>query len=155
PANLGWARVQGRLSTKAMRFVDLSAPVSHVRADAPPFAQVEVTYSDHAQGAAQIEGIFGVPPALLRNGEGWAVEHLALMTHNVTHVDAPWHYNREIQGTRAATIDELPLEWFFSRAVVLDMTAKGDGDAMTIEDAQGALARAGHELQPLDIVLVR
>ena len=55
----------------------------------------------------------GVPPKLLRDGEGWATEETGrLGTHNSTHVDAPWHYNSHIRGWGAQTIDELPLEWF-------------------------------------------
>jgi kynurenine formamidase len=76
-------------------------------------------------------------------------------THNSTHVDAPWHYNSTVAGERAQTIDELPLDWFFGPGVVLDMTAKDDGDPMTAAEAREALAAAGHELEPRDIVLVR
>ena len=55
-------------------------------------------------------------------------EFTRLGTHSVTHVDAPWHYNSQIQGRKAATIDELPLEWFFTDGVVLDFTHKTDGE---------------------------
>jgi kynurenine formamidase len=102
------------------------------------------------------EQLFGVTPDLLRDGEAWATEDIRrLGTHNSTHVDAPWHYNSRIRGERAQTIDELPLEWFHGPGVVLDMTAKADGDPMTAQEAQAGLAAAGHELAPGDIVLVR
>jgi len=39
--------------------------------------------------------------------------------------------------------------------VVLDMTARAEGDPMTAADAQAELVRIGYELKPLDIVLVR
>ena len=82
-----------------MRIIDLSAPIVPSRPDALPFERVEIQFTDHAQGAAQVQGLFQVPPALLRNGEGWAIEEFTkLGTHSVTHVDAPWHYNSEIQG---------------------------------------------------------
>jgi kynurenine formamidase len=48
----------------------------------------------------------------------------------------------------------MPLEWFFSDGVVLNMTHKEDGDAMTVEDVQKELARIGYTLKPLDIVMV-
>ncbi len=96
-----------------------------------------------------------MPPRLLRDGEGWATEELRLGTHNSTHVDAPWHYNSRIAGARAQTIDELPLEWFIGPGVVLDMTAKPDGDPVTVAEVEAELARVGHALEPLDIVLVR
>ena len=108
-----------------MRIIDLSAPIAPSPPDAAPFERVELKYTSHAEGAAQAHTMLGVPPGLLRGGEGWAVEEFTrLGTHSVTHVDAPWHYNSQIQGREAATIDELPLEWFFADGVVLDMTAK-------------------------------
>ncbi len=64
----------------------------------------------------------------------------------VTHVDAPWHYNSTIQGRKAATIDELPLEWFFADGVVLDMTHKGDGEKVGVAEVAGALATLGYTL---------
>jgi len=138
------------------RFVDLSAPIAQGPAELPDVLRTDVDYADHAQGAQAIEAMLGVPPRLLRDGEGWAVETLNNFgTHNSTHVDAPWHYNSTIGGERAQAIDELPLEWFFKPGVVLDMTHKADGDPMMADEARSALAAAGHELAPLDIVLVR
>jgi kynurenine formamidase len=140
-----------------VRLVDLSAPIE----PSPPELQLEelrtdIEFADHAAGAAVAGNLFGVPARLLRNGEGWATEAFTrLGTHNSTHVDAPWHYNSTIQGKRAQTIDELPLEWFLSDGVVLDMTAKEDGDAMDVADVEAELARIGYELKELDIVLVR
>jgi kynurenine formamidase len=138
------------------RFVDLSAPIMQGPAALPDALRTDIAYRDHAQGARDIEAMLGVPSRLLRDGEGWAVETLNNFgTHNSTHVDAPWHYNSTVRGERAQTIDELPLEWFFKPGVVLDMTHKADGDPMTAADAQAALQQVGHELAPLDIVLVR
>lgn len=139
-----------------MRFVDLSAPIEPSPPDMPEPLRIEMAYSDHAAGAQAAEALFGVPPRLLRDGEGWATEEFTrLGTHDSTHVDAPWHYNSTVDGARAATIDELPLEWFHGPGVVLDVTAKADGDAMTAEQAQAELERIGHDLAPGDIVLVR
>jgi kynurenine formamidase len=139
-----------------MRFVDLSAPIEPSPPDTPEPLRTEIEYSDHAAGAQAIEALFGVPSRLLRDGEGWATEDFTrLGTHNSTHVDAPWHYNSTIGDERAQTIDELPLEWFHGPGVVLDMTAKEDGDAVTVEEVEGELGRIGHELAAGDIVLVR
>ena len=138
-----------------MRFVDLSAPIEASPPDTPAPLRTEIAYADHAAGAAAVEALFDVPARLLRDAEGWATEELRLGTHNSTHVDAPWHYNSSIAGQRAATIDELPLDWFHGPGVVLDMSAREDGDPMTAADAEGELARIGHELRPGDIVLVR
>ena len=139
-----------------MRIIDLSAPIAPSPSDAAPFERVEIRYTSHAEGAAQVQAMLHVPPHLLRGGEGWAVEEFTkLGTHSVTHVDAPWHYNSTIQGQRAAAIDELPLEWFFSDGVVLAMTHKADGERVEVGDVEAALAVIGYALKPLDIVLVR
>ena len=139
-----------------MRIIDLSAPIVPSSPEAPPLIRVEVSYASHAEGAAQIEKMFQVPPDLLRNGEGWAIEEfLKLGTHSVTHVDAPWHYNSVIQGKKAQTIDELPLDWFFSNGVVLDMTHKGDGEPVDVSDVERALTEIGYAIRKRDIVLVR
>ncbi len=138
------------------RFIDLSAPIAPSPEGTPPFLRVEIEYHDHQAGAAQAQALLKVPPHLFRNGEGWATETITrLGTHDTTHVDAPYHYNSTIQGKPAPTIDQLPLEWFFSDGVVLDMTHKTKGDPVTVEDIQKELDRIGYTLKPLDIVLVR
>ena len=139
-----------------MRFVDLSAPIEQSPPEMLELIRTDIELDDHAAGAKAIEALFGVPPRLLRDGEGWANDTFTRFgTHSSTHVDAPWHYNSTIRGEPAQTIDELPLEWFFGRGVVLDMTAKEDGDAVTAAEVEAELGRIGHELEPLDIVLVR
>ncbi len=136
------------------RIVDLSAPIAPSAPGTPDFQRNDVQYFDHASGAAEVETMFGVPPRLLRDGEAWARELVTLGTHNSTHVDAPYHYNSRIQGAPAATIDELPLEWFFGPGVVLDFTDRADGEAIGADDVAGALEAAGHALQARDIVLM-
>jgi kynurenine formamidase len=139
-----------------MRIIDLSAPIAPSPPDAAPFERVEIKSTSHVEGAAQAQAMLGVPTGLLRNGEGWAVEEFTkLGTHSVTHVDAPWHYNSTIQGRKAATIDELPLEWFFSDGVVLDVAHKADGEKVHVPDVEAALATINYTPKPMDIVLLR
>src|SRR3954451_23307976 len=119
-----------------MRIIDLSTAIAPSPEGTPPPIRTEIDYTDHRAGAAQVQSLFGVPAHLLRDGEGWATEEFTrLGTHDSTHVDAPWHYNSKVAGEPAATIDQLPLEWFHGPGVVLDVSAKADGDAMTVEDA--------------------
>lgn len=139
-----------------MRIIDLSAPIAPSHPEAAPFERIELKSTSHAEGAAQVQAMLGVPPGLLRNGEGWAIEEFTrLGTHSVTHVDAPWHYNSQVQGRKAATIDELPLEWFFADGLVLDMTSRADGETILVPDVEAALATIDYTLKPLDIVLLR
>jgi kynurenine formamidase len=134
--------------------VDLSAPIVASPPTVPAFQRNDVEYFDHAEGAAEIEGLYGVPARLLRDGEGWTREVVSLGTHNSTHVDAPYHYNSRIAGRPAATIDELPLERFFGPGVVLDFTDRADGEAVDTPDVQSALDAITHTLAPGDIVLI-
>ena len=138
-----------------MEIVDLSAPIVASPEGTPEVLRTGIEFSDHAEGAALIEQMFGVGPELLRDGEGWAVDFFTRFgTHNSTHVDAPWHYNSKIEGEPAETIDRLPLEWFFQPGVKLDFTGREDGDAVTVEDLEAALGSTGHELAALEIVLI-
>ena len=139
-----------------MRIVDLSVPILRSPGEVPDLLRTEISFSDHAAGAADIEAMFGVGSELLRDGEGWAVETFTRFgTHNSTHVDAPYHYNSEVEGRPAQTIDQLPLEWFFRPGVVLDFQSREDGEVVEAADVEQALAAAGHELAALDIVLIR
>ena len=77
------------------------------------------------------------------------------MTHNGTHLDAPYHFASTMnRGERAITIDEVPLEWCFQPGVKLDFRAKPDGHVVTADEVEQELKRIDHTLQPFDIVLV-
>jgi kynurenine formamidase len=139
-----------------LRLVDLSAPIEPSPPELPEPLRTEIVFHDHARGAAEIEAIFGLPARLLRDREGWATDEFTrLGTHNTTHVDAPWHYNSTIGGEPAPAIDELPLDWFYGDGVVLDMSAKEDGEAVDVPDVEAELDRIGHVFGERDIVLVR
>jgi kynurenine formamidase len=136
------------------KIVDLSHLIVSDPPDLPDFLRSEVTYTDHAHGAGEFQQGFGTDPSLLLRGEGPAGERLSIGTHSVTHLDAPYHYNSTIQGRPSETIDELPLEWFYAPGVVVDALDREDGDAVTTEQMQAGIAAAGHQLKPLDIVLI-
>jgi kynurenine formamidase len=54
----------------------------------------------------------------------------------------------------AITIDQVPLEWCFQPGVKLDFRHLADGYVVTAADVEAELARIGHTLQPLEIVVV-
>jgi kynurenine formamidase len=57
-------------------------------------------------------------------------------------------------GARAITIDEVPLEWCYQPGVKLDFRHFADGYLVQPADIDAELARIGHMLQPLEIVVV-
>jgi kynurenine formamidase len=135
--------------------VDLSIPLENDVASDPPFMKVQIGYRAHAETAREIAAVFpGLTPERLPDGMGWAMEQVNISTHNGTHVDAPWHYHPTMDGgVRAATIDELPLEWFVQPGVKLDFRHLPDGHLVTPDEIDAELARIGHMLKPLEIVV--
>ena len=145
----------------AQRFIDLSIPIENDVASDPPGLEPRIQYFTHLETHGQMLPFFpGLKPEDLPDGESWAVETLALSTHNGTHMDAPWHFHstqdaQAPEGKRPAmTIDELPLEWCFQPGVKLDFTHLEDGYVATADDVKRELDRIGHALQPFEIVVV-
>jgi kynurenine formamidase len=136
------------------RIVDLSHLIVASPEGTPDFLRTDISYGDHAAGAAEFEQMLGIDRRLLLREEGPAAERLSIGTHSVTHLDAPYHYNSTIAGQPAQTIDEIPLDRFFGPGVVVDALGREDGDAVTLEQMQAGIAAAGHELRAGDIVLV-
>lgn len=139
-----------------MRIIDLSVALDDNPANEPPGYPPRIEYIDHRQSAPDVCAFFpGMEPADLPEGEGWAIERIQLTTHNGTHLDAPYHYASTMDGgARAITIDEVPLDWCFGAGVKLDFRRLPDGHVVTVAEVEAELARIGHDLQPLDIVLV-
>lgn len=138
------------------RLIDLSVALDADIASDPPGYTPEIEYVDHARSAADVVRFFpGLRPDQLPDGEGWAIERLHVMTHNGTHVDAPYHYaSTQDHGKPALKIDEVPLDWFLKPGVKLDFRHLEDGHVVSAAEVEAELARIGHTLQPLDIVLV-
>jgi len=139
-----------------MKLIDLSRALENTAYADPPGLGPRIDYLSHEMTAGQILGFFpGIGRDQLPGGEGWAVEQVQLSTHNGTHLDAPWHFHSTMDGgERAITIDEVPLEWCFSRGVKLDFRHFADGYVATADDVAAELKRIGHQLRPLDIVVV-
>lgn len=142
------------------RFVDLSIYLENDVISDPPAMKPNIDYVTHDVGAQQMASFFpGLAPGDLPDGEGWAIEFVQLSTHNGTHLDAPYHFhptmNEHVSGKeRAITIDEVPLEWCFQPGVKLDFRDFPDGYVVSAADVEAELERIGHELSPLEIVVV-
>ena len=138
------------------RFVDLSVALEADIGSDPPIMLPEIECFDHQSTAAQMAGFFpGLSPTDLPGGDGWAVEKLTIYTHNGTHLDAPYHHHSTMNGgERAITIDEVPLDWCFAPGVKLDFRHLPDGHIVTPAEVDAELDRIGHQIQPLDIVVI-
>jgi len=142
------------------RFVDLSIYLENdVLSDPPPLAP-KITYQKHQDTLAEFMHLIpGTKAEDYPDGEAAAAEWVTLTTHNGTHLDAPWHFHStqdaKLGGSRPSiTIDEVPLDWCFRPGVKLDFRHFPDGYVATAADVEAELARIGHTLAPMDIVVV-
>ncbi|ATL68298.1 cyclase family protein [Nocardia terpenica] len=138
------------------KLIDISVALRGGIASDPPGLLPTIEYFDHRDTVADVLGYFpGLRAEELPDGEGWAVERVTMSTHNGTHLDAPYHFASTMNhGQRAATIDEVPLEWCYRPGVKLDLRHLPDGYVATPDDIDAALDAIGHTLAPLEIVLV-
>src|SRR5262245_41698741 len=145
----------------ARRIIDLSVALeSGIKSD-PPIMLPEITYEDHKAGFAVMATMFpGLKMEQMVGGEGAAVETVAISTHNGTHLDAPYHFSSTMDHAlpggprRSSTIDEIDLNWCFQPGVKLDFRHFESGYLVQAADVEAELKRIGHQLRPLDIVLV-
>jgi len=139
----------------ARRFIDISVPLNNTAVADMPGSGPKITYNTHEDASALLAGFPGLKREDLPDGQGWASETITLITHSGTHVDAPWHYHPTMNnGERSWTIDEVPLEWCFQPGVKLDFRHLPDGYVVGAAEVEAELKRIGHELKPLEIVVV-
>lgn len=138
------------------KIIDISVSLEAGIASDPPMMLPQIKYEAHKDTADQMASFFpGLTVDDLPNGEGWAVETLTVSTHNGTHLDAPYHHHSTMDGGKPSkTIDEVPLDWCFRPGVKLDFRHFENGYIVQPRDIEAELDRIGHQLQPLDIVVV-
>lgn len=61
--------------------------------------------------------------------EGVNVKFLKMGTHTATHIDAPYHINKD-----GKTLNHFPAEWFVGMGIVLDFSCKGEIYEITRKD---------------------
>src|ERR1700680_2970413 len=137
-------------------FIDISVPLENGVVSDPPGYLPKIDYIDHQMSLGELRGFFpGLRDEDLPDEEAWAIERIQLITHNGTHLDAPYHFASTMnKGERAITIDEVPLDWCMQPGVKLDFRKLPDGYVVTAADVEQELERIGHELSPLEIVVV-
>jgi kynurenine formamidase len=138
------------------RIIDLSMALENDVKSDPDGFEPHIDYAAHDETFGQMAAFFpGLQPSDMPDGGAWAIERVNLTTHNGTHLDAPYHFSSTMDGgQRALRIDEVDLNWCFQPGVKLDFRHLADGTVATADDVENELARIGHTLQPLEIVLV-
>ena len=76
---------------------------------------------------------------------------ISFSDHAGTHVDAPVHFDAR---PGALSIDQMPLERFYTSAICLDLSHAPLRHAVTVPEMQAALAASGQDIQPGDTVLL-
>lgn len=142
-----------------MQVIDLSKPIFYNHQD-PRFMRVRIKHKPHWV-AWWIVRVLGLPFKLMpKDFVGWADDTITHMgVHSTTHIDAPWHYGPKSGApgdeTDALTVEKIPLEQCIGPGVVIDMTAKREGEVITAEDIKADLKRSGAVIREGTIVLIR
>lgn len=124
-----------------MALIDLSRELYHRTPTLPNHPPVIMTeYGTHAD--------------IRRDGDVTFSSRTMVMTmgdHSGTHVDAPSHFDAR---DGALTVDQLPLENFYTEAVCLDLSHVPLKTDVLVEDLEQAEQRAGVRIQARDTVLL-
>lgn len=138
-----------------MNIIDLSKPIQYNKSD-PWFMKVKIKHKPHRKAKWLIR-FLGLPTKLFPKGfDGWADDTIQKMgVHSTTHIDAPWHYSPTVDGKKAKTIDEIPLDWCYGEGIVIDMKHKVDFDPITVEDITTFLSENKLTIKKDMIVLIK
>jgi kynurenine formamidase len=124
-----------------MKLIDLSREI-HLRTPAhPSHPPVVVTvWNDHNE--IKLAGVTRFTSKAL---------YLSMSDHAGTHVDAPVHFNSDPNAT---SIDEVPLENFYTEAICLDLSYVPLKHQITVAEMEVALKQSGQEIRAGDTVLI-
>jgi kynurenine formamidase len=81
----------------------------------------------------------------------YTAETITLTTHAGTHVDSISHIDPRPD---APSIEQIPLEWFYTEAICIDLSHLPPRTLYTVEHITEALARHGLDIRPGDTVLM-
>jgi kynurenine formamidase len=124
-----------------MELIDLSRELFHRTQTHPSHPPVIMTvWGDHSEKKVAGNTVFSSKAM-----------SISMSDHAGTHVDAPVHFDPR---PGAASIDEVPLEKFFTPAICLDLSHVALKHAIGVGEMQAALEASGQEIRPGDTVLL-
>lgn len=138
------------------KIVDLSKTIKNY-ADDPFYMKVKIKNKSHRTSRILIKHFLKLPRAFFpKSFVGWADDTITKMgVHSTTHVDAPWHYSPTVNGKKAKTIDEMPLELCYGEGALLDFSDFDDFHEVTIDDVKREIEKCDIEIKEGVIVLIR
>ncbi|HTY45477.1 MAG TPA: cyclase family protein [Patescibacteria group bacterium] len=151
-----------------MKIIDLSLSIDERAPEVHPFG---IERLGHKEGVRHLNWVMMkktflgriaffcgsriIKPQDLPDGEFLSLEVVHAPVHIGTHIDYSFHYGSQSQGRPAKTINELPLEWCFADGVVLDVSYRKPGEAISKEDVRQAFKKIQYTAKEDDIVLLR
>lgn len=96
-----------------MKVFDLTQPIFNSCPGWPTYAETTVVH----------ETVVGI--------QGYTSEIIKLNTHTATHLDAPFHFFADMK-----TIDEIPIDRFIGRAIIVNLTGVEPCHAIEIKDLE-------------------
>lgn len=124
-----------------MELIDLSREIFHRTQVHPAHPPVIMTvWNDHSQPKKAGNTTF--------TSKAMAI---SMSDHSGTHVDAPVHFDPRPD---APSIDEVPLERFYTEAICLDLSHVPLKHSVAVAEMEAALAESGQEIRPGDTVLI-
>ena len=124
-----------------MQLIDLSREIHHRTPAHPSHPPVVMTvWGDHSEIKRAGDTVFTSKAC-----------YISMSDHAGTHVDAPCHFDAD---PKALSIDEVPLENFYTEAICLDLSNVPLKHQITVAEMAQALANSGQVIKPRDTVLI-
>lgn len=135
-----------------MKVIDLSVEIENSSSEP---MRLKHSRKNHADGAKEISERAGISLDSFPEHEFLTLDTFKLATHMGTHIDSPYHFGSHFLGEKARTIDQLPLNWFFGKAIKLDFSTFSRKKNISKKDIIDCLTRKVINIHPGDIVLIQ
>jgi kynurenine formamidase len=127
----------------AIKLVDLSQEIYSGAPVWPGHPETQVTVvATHEE--TRVSGLF-------TENYSYTAEMISMSTHGTTHVDSISHID---PNPNAPSIDRIPLHWFYTGGICLDLSHIPPKTAYTVDDIQKALDKYGLDIRQGDTVLL-